>query len=62
MHFLPMNILEGFRQQLDENEEIEVLLLSIDEVKQLLRENKILQAMHVSCILYALEKLNELHY
>jgi 8-oxo-dGTP pyrophosphatase MutT (NUDIX family) len=49
-------------QQLDENEEIEVLLLSIDEVKQLLRENKILQAMHVSCILYALEKLNELHY
>ena len=49
-------------QELDENEEIEVLLLSIDEVKQLLRENKIIQAMHVSCILYALEKLDELHY
>jgi 8-oxo-dGTP pyrophosphatase MutT (NUDIX family) len=50
------------KQQLDENEEIEVLLLTIDEVKQLLRENKIIQAMHVSCILYALEKLGELKY
>jgi ADP-ribose pyrophosphatase len=49
-------------QKLDENEEIEVLLLSIDEVKQLLRENKIVQAMHVSCLLYALEKLGELKY
>ncbi len=50
------------QQVLDENEEIEVVLLSLNELKQLLRENKILQAMHVSCILYALEKLNELSY
>jgi len=49
-------------QQLDPNEEIEVVLLSIEELKQLLRENKIVQAMHVSCIMYALEKLNELKY
>lgn len=49
-------------QQLDENEEIEVMLLTIDEIKQLLRENKIVQAMHVSCLLYALEKLGELKY
>jgi len=49
-------------QQLDDNEEIEVLLISIDELKQLLRENKILQAMHVSCIMYALERLGELKY
>ena len=47
-------------QQLDGNEEIEVLLLSVDELKQLLRENKILQAMHITCILYALERMNEL--
>ena len=47
-------------QELDANEEIEVVLLDIEELKQLLRENKILQAMHVSCILYALEKLDEL--
>lgn len=44
-------------QQLDSNEEIEVELYSIDELKQLLRENKIIQAMHVSCIMYGLEKL-----
>lgn len=49
-------------QLLDENEEIEVVLLSIDELKQLLRENKIIQSMHVSCIMYALERLNELTY
>ena len=49
-------------QALDENEEIEVILLTIDELKQLLRENKIVQSMHVSCIMYALEKLNELSF
>jgi ADP-ribose pyrophosphatase len=49
-------------QKLDHNEEIEIVLLSIDELKELLRENKIVQAMHVSCILYALEKLGELKY
>lgn len=49
-------------QQLDHNEDIEVVLLSIDELKQLLRENKIVQAMHVSCIMYALERLGELKY
>ena len=49
-------------QKLDENEEIEVVLLSMDELKQLLREHKIIQSMHVSCIMYALERLNELKY
>ncbi len=49
-------------QQLDANEEIEVVYLTVDELKQLLKENKIIQAMHVSCMLYALEKLNELKY
>ncbi len=47
-------------QQLDGNEEIEVVLLTMDELKQLLKENKIIQAMHVACIFYALEKMNEL--
>jgi len=49
-------------QKLDHNEEIIVELHSIDDVKKLVRENKIFQAMHVACILYALEKLNELKY
>jgi 8-oxo-dGTP pyrophosphatase MutT (NUDIX family) len=49
-------------QQLDENEEIEIVTMTIDELKKLLRDNKIVQSMHVSCILYALEKLGELKY
>ena len=47
-------------QQLDHNEEIEVVLVSIDEVKQLLSEHKIFQAMHVTTIMYALERMGEL--
>ena len=49
-------------QKLDETEDVEVVLYSIDEVKQLVREHKIVQALHTSCIFYALEKLGELKY
>ncbi len=48
-------------QRLDQHEEIEVVIVSIEELKTLVRENKIAQAMHVSCILYALEKLSEIN-
>ncbi len=46
-------------QQLDENEEMEVELYSMDELKLLLKENKIIQSMHIACIMYALEKMKE---
>lgn len=49
-------------QMLDEGEDIEVLLVSREEVKQLIRENKFMQSMHVTALLYALEKLGELKY
>ena len=49
-------------RKLDHNEEIIVELYSIDELKKMLRENKIIQAMHITCILYALEKIGELSY
>jgi 8-oxo-dGTP pyrophosphatase MutT (NUDIX family) len=49
-------------QKLDSNEEIEVELYSIDELKKLLHERKIIQSMHVTCIMYALEKINESKY
>jgi len=49
-------------QKLDHNEEIIVELYSIDELKNLVKKNEIVQAMHVTCILYALEKLGELSY
>ncbi len=47
-------------QQLDGNEEIEVELYSIDELRQILKRNEIMQAMHVSCIMYGLERMKEL--
>jgi 8-oxo-dGTP pyrophosphatase MutT (NUDIX family) len=46
-------------QNLDGGEEIELDFLTVEEVKQLLRDNKIMQAMHVSCLLYGLEKMGE---
>jgi ADP-ribose pyrophosphatase len=49
-------------QHLDENEEIEVIEMSMEELKHLLRTNQLLQSMHVSCILYGLEKMGELKY
>lgn len=49
-------------QSLDPNEEIEINLVTIDELKQLMRENNIIQSMHMTCIVYALEKLGELKY
>ncbi|MFL5742295.1 MAG: NUDIX hydrolase [Flavisolibacter sp.] len=49
-------------QSLDETEDIEVLIYSIDELKKLLRSNGIVQALHTACIFYALEKLGELRF
>jgi len=49
-------------QNLDHTEDLQVLLLTIDEVKQLLRENKIIQALHTTCMFYALNKLGEMQY
>lgn len=49
-------------QHLDFNEEIEVYLYTLDEMKQLLRENGFLQSMHVTALLYALNRLGHLTY
>ncbi len=47
-------------QKLDPNEEIEIILISLDELKKLFFENKIEQSMHTNCIFYALRKMGEL--
>jgi ADP-ribose pyrophosphatase len=47
-------------QQLDHNEDIEVYLFTLDEVKKLLKENKIVQSMHVTTLYYALAKMKSL--
>jgi len=47
-------------QSLDEHEQIEVMEYTIEEVKQLLAENKIAQSLHCTGLFYALMKLGEL--
>jgi ADP-ribose pyrophosphatase len=44
-------------QKLDDNEDIELHLMTPDEIKTLLQENKIIQSMHVTALYYALPKL-----
>lgn len=49
-------------QSLDETEDVEVVLYTIDEVKELIRNNEIVQSLHMTCIFYALHKLGEINY
>jgi len=49
-------------QNLDDSEEVEVVLMTIEEVKQLVKENKIMQSLHANCIFYALARLEEMKY
>ncbi len=44
-------------QQLDQNEEIEIVILPMEELKQLLKANQLRQSLHVTCIFYALQYL-----
>jgi len=61
MHmFLATGGVKTQEQKLDHNEEITVQIYSIDDLRKLIRDNKIVQAMHVSCILYGLQNLGEL--
>jgi ADP-ribose pyrophosphatase len=47
-------------QKLDDTEDVEVELLSMEEVKQLVRDNKMAQSLHVNCIMYALIELGDI--
>ncbi len=47
-------------QDLDDNEEIEVVLMSIPEVQQLLMDNKIIHSLHVTGLCYALLHLGKM--
>lgn len=47
-------------QQLDYNEEIEIKLFPIDEVRKMLMNNEIKQALHTTCLFYAFNKLDDL--
>lgn len=63
MHmFLVRDAEKVAEQNLDETEDVEVVYYTIEEVKALLKENKIMQALHTSCLFYALNKLGEMTY
>lgn len=47
-------------QHLDDNEDIEIHLVSIAELKNLLNTNQIIQSMHVTACFFAFQKLGEL--
>ncbi len=49
-------------QKLDANEELNVEIYSIDAVKQMIKENKIMQSLHVNGIMYALAKIGLLQF
>jgi ADP-ribose pyrophosphatase len=49
-------------QSLDETEDVEVAVYTIEELKQLIRENKIVQSLHLSCMLYALERIGAISF
>lgn len=49
-------------QSLDEAEEVEVVYYTLAEIKELLKEHRIMQSLHVNCIFYALARLGELTY
>ena len=49
-------------QELDHNEEIEIHLFSVDEVKRMIKENMIIQSMHVTALFYALGRMGELAF
>lgn len=44
-------------QELDHNEEIEVQLFTIEELKELLNRQEIVQSMHITTIFYAMKQL-----
>jgi len=60
MHmFLARGGILSSAQSLDDNEDIEVHLMSIEELKELLDTNQIIQSMHVTACYYAFKKMEE---
>ncbi|MFZ9661857.1 MAG: NUDIX hydrolase [Chitinophagaceae bacterium] len=49
-------------QHLDDNEDLEVELFSLEDLKMLLMENRIIQSMHATALFYALIKTGDLSF
>jgi ADP-ribose pyrophosphatase len=59
--YLAMGGVRTQEQQLDHNEEIEISLYTVGELRALLRDNGIIQSMHVTALFYALQRLDFPH-
>ena len=53
---------ETHTQDFDPHEELELIFMEVEEVKTLLRENKIIQSLHVSALFYGLMAMDELKF
>jgi ADP-ribose pyrophosphatase len=57
--FLATGGVKTAAQSLDANEEIEIILKPLDEVRQMLDENQVVQAMHALCLFYGFAFLSK---
>lgn len=57
--FLATGGVKTAQQSLDQNEEIEIILKPLEEVKNMLMQHEIKQSMHALCIFYAFEFLKD---
>jgi len=57
--FLAVGGNKSGEQSLDANEEIEIILKPLQEVKQMLQHNEIRQSMHALCMFHAFEYLDK---
>jgi ADP-ribose pyrophosphatase len=55
--FLAQNVTLLADSHLDHTEQIEVVLLPLQQVAEMLRENQFIQAMHAAALFYALQQL-----
>lgn len=46
------------KQSLDDNEQIDLLLVPVEDVRGMLQRNEFVQALHVSCFMYAFQLLD----
>ena len=63
MHFfLATGGVKTADQSLDDNEDIEIHLFTLEQVKDMLRRNEFIQAMHCTALFYALRELGEVDF
>lgn len=60
--FLATGGVKTHEQNLDHNEEIEVVEISMDDLQQLILGQEMVQSLHLSCVFFALLRLGKLSF